>query len=154
MCIKSVIIQKYALYKENYCYWYRYRNALVNSEVIMSIVRNIKNHFYYALASIKNRYPCKIIKVKDAAQFDKPAVITYRAVTKYNLRKCNAEELLEDQVLIEKFHPTDGVKLGFLAAGEILLKQKNSSIKDIRNKYIKVLEGLFKESGEIHNDSE
>ena len=82
----------------------------------------IINRYHYTIASIKNRYPCKIIAISDLDSHDKTAKIRYRAVTKINVRTSTAKDILDDPLLVEKFHPTDGVKLGFLACGEILLK--------------------------------
>src|SRR3990167_10607087 len=76
------------------------------------------NRYHYSIESIKNRYPCKIIAVLDTG---KTAKIKYQAVTKINIRTSTAKDILNDPLLVEKFHPTDGVKLGFLACGEILL---------------------------------
>ena len=98
------------------------------------IISGIKDRYYYAIESIKNRYPCKIIAISNIAHHDKPAEIKYQAVTKINVRSSTAKEILNDPLLVEKFHPTDGVKLGFLACGEILLKEC-ATIEDARNKF-------------------
>ena len=85
------------------------------------IISTITNRYHYARESIKNRYPCKIITVEYPVGHDKFAKIQYQAATKINIRTSTSKEILDDPLLVEKFHPTDGVKLGFLACGEILL---------------------------------
>ena len=79
------------------------------------IFSGLVNRYYYTLESIKNRHPCKIISVTNAKAYDKIAKVKYQAATKINIRTSSAKEILDDPLLIEKFHPTDGVKLGFLA---------------------------------------
>lgn len=107
-------------------------------------INNIKNRFHYTLESIKNRYPCQIIKVKNIENLDETPIITYRAVTKYNIRKCTTKDIIEDSLLLEKFHPTDGVRLSFLAAGEILLKNVNS-LDEAKELYKKIISEMFKD---------
>lgn len=96
-----------------------------------SLLDRLKNRFYYSVESIKNRYPCKIVKVKDEANFDKGTQITYQAVSKLNLREVPLKELIDDSMLIEKFHPTDCIKLGFLCAADILIK-KSSNLEEAK----------------------
>lgn len=100
------------------------------------------NKYHYAIESIKNRYPCKIVSVKNIDNFNKPAEIQYVAATKINVRISTAKDILEDPLLVEKFHPTDGVKLGFLACGEILLREGLSKA-DARILYLQILESMF-----------
>ncbi|MBS0350086.1 MAG: hypothetical protein JSR33_02680 [Proteobacteria bacterium] len=105
-------------------------------------IENLKNDFYYSIESIKNRYPCKIVKVKNTESYNKKASVLYQAATKINIRESTVAEILSDPLLIEKFHPTDGIKLGFLSAGEILLKESNN-LEEAREKYQKILKGMF-----------
>lgn len=84
---------------------------------MLKIIKNMVNKYHYSVASIKNRYPCKIINVKDIDSFSKESIITYQAVTKLNVRKSTVKIILDDPGLLEKFHPTDAVKLGFIAFG-------------------------------------
>ena len=108
-----------------------------------NIISNIKDRFYYTLESIKNRYPCKIIKIKNIENLGEARII-YRAVTKYNIRECSAKDIIDDPLLLEKFHPTDCIKLSFLAAGEILLKKVNS-LDEAKDLYKKIISEMFKD---------
>lgn len=109
-----------------------------------SFVRKLINKYHYSLESIKNRYPCKIIKLKELSDLQKPSEITYIAATKFNIHTTTAQTILEDPLLVEKFHPTDGVKLGFLACGEILLKE-TTSIDEVKKLYKKIIEHMFQD---------
>lgn len=106
------------------------------------IFRKLINKCYYAIESIKNRYPCKIIDVKNLDNFNIPTEIKYLAATKLNIRTATTQSILDDPLLVEKFHPTDGVKLGFLACGEILLKD-NISIDDAKRLYQEITSHMF-----------
>ena len=66
------------------------------------------------------------------------------AATKINIRTTTIQDLLADSLLVEKFHPTDGVKLGFLACGEILLK-KDISLEEARSQYSKIINNMFQD---------
>ena len=94
------------------------------------------------MESIKNRYPCKIIAVTDAKVYDKIAKVKYQAATKINIRISPVKDILDDPLLVEKFHPTDGVKLGFLACGELLLKDC-SSIDEAKEKFQKIIHQML-----------
>lgn len=109
---------------------------------MLNIIKRIVNQYHYSIASIKNRYPCKIIDIKDVCNFSKETIITYQAVTKLNVRKCSPKKILDDPILLEKFHPTDGVKLGFIAFGEILLKE-NISMDEARLLFNKIAKNMF-----------
>lgn len=106
------------------------------------IFSGLINRYYYTLESIKNRYPCKIIDVSDATAYDKIAKVKYQAATKINIRTSSARDILDDPLLVEKFHPTDGVKLGFLACGELLLKDC-TTIEDAREKFQKIINKML-----------
>ena len=106
------------------------------------IFSGIINRYYYTIESIKNRYPCKIIAVSDFVGDDKIAKIKYQAVTKINIRTSTAKDILDDPLLVEKFHPTDGVKMGFLACGEILLKDC-LTIDEAREKFKTIIHEML-----------
>lgn len=108
-------------------------------------IQKIKNRFYYSIESIKNRYPCKIIKIKLSNNLKDNSIITYQAVTKLNVREATAKDILDDPLLIEKFHPTDCVKLSFLAAGEILLN-KSKNIEEAKEIYKHIILEMFKDN--------
>lgn len=109
-----------------------------------SLLRKVKNKFTYSVESIRNRYPCKLIKIKNHTDFDKKTLVTYRAVTRFNLRELTLEEILNDPMVVEKFHPTDAVKIGFMSAAEIFLKN-DKSITEIRQDYQKIATNMFKD---------
>ncbi len=111
----------------------------------------LKNKFYYASDSIKNRYPCRIIKVNNYLDFDKNTKIIYKAVTRFNIRESRIDEILDDPMIVEKFHPTDCVKLGFLAACDILLKN-NDEIEIIRKNYEKIAKSMLRDYEEEQNN--
>ena len=106
------------------------------------ILKNLKLKYDYFSESIKNRYPCKIISIENKNDFNKPCVVTFRYVTRLNIRKSTLQQMLDDSMLIEKFHPTDCIKLGFLAASEILVNEKTDT--KIKKIYIEILEKMFK----------
>lgn len=107
------------------------------------LCERIKNTYYYAIESVRNRYPCKIIKVTFADEMT-PAKIKYMAASKINIRETTTNDILDDPLLVEKFHPTDGVKLGFLAFGEIILNQ-NNSIEYAKEHFNEIAKILFKD---------
>ncbi len=102
------------------------------------------NRYHYSIESIKNRYPCKVIDIKKSNDFSTPTEIKYLAATKINIRTATAQAILDDPLLVEKFHPTDGVKLGFLACGEILLKE-NISLEEARRLYKVITNQMFQD---------
>ncbi|MCX7125449.1 MAG: hypothetical protein NTU49_06840 [Gammaproteobacteria bacterium] len=108
------------------------------------IVEKLKNKFSYSFESIKNRYPCKLVRVKNHNVFDKKTLVTYQAVNRFNLRDLTLESLLNDPMIVEKFHPTEAVKIGFLSAGEILLKGEKS-LEEIKREYQKIVTNMFKD---------
>lgn len=108
------------------------------------LFKKLINRYHYSMESIKNRYPCKIIGVKNLSDFSKPTEIQFLAATKINVRTSTTQAILDDPLLVEKFHPTDGVKLGFLACGEILLKE-NSSIEEARRLYLLIINHMFQD---------
>lgn len=102
----------------------------------------IVNKYHYKIESIKNRYPCKIVNIQNLGCSEKEPNIIYCAGSKINIRESTAKEILDDPLLIEKFHPTDGVKLGFIAFGQLILKEKNDDAQI--NLYKKISENMFK----------
>lgn len=112
----------------------------------------LKNRFYYAAESIKNRYPCKIINVHNEIILHKKIIISYQAATKLNVRQISLEDLLDDPLLIEKFHPTDCVKLGFLSAAEILIK-KQKTLEESFTKYQQISKKMFSDLKDCKSDT-
>lgn len=108
----------------------------------MITIQKLKDRFYYSMESIRNRYPCKMIKVKNLKNDQKKTTIVYQAVTKINLREETIQEILNDPMLTEKFHPTECVKLGFLSAGEILIKNQRCP-PELKAKYEEIVTAMF-----------
>jgi len=111
---------------------------------VISVLNKIMNKYHYAVESIKNRYPCKIIEISNINVFDKSTAIKYQAASKLHIRTATAQDILKDPLLVEKFHPTDGVKLGFIACGEILLND-NVTIEQARKFYVEIANRMFHE---------
>lgn len=107
-----------------------------------ALFKRIINTYHYKLESIKNRYPCKIIDVINIDSTTEETLIKYIAASKINIRESTAKEILDDPLLIEKFHPTDGVKLGFIAFGQTILNN-NDSLDESRKNYKKIARNLF-----------
>lgn len=88
-----------------------------------------------ASISMRNRYPCLLIGEKHLHDKNK-TVIQYIIKSKRDtVYEISIEELLNDPMLIEKFHPTQAVKIGCIAMDDILYstpedqrKQKYRSI--------------------------
>ena len=112
---------------------------------MINLIKKIKNIYFYATESMKNRYPCKIIKIRNLSGSENKIIITYQAVTRLNIRESSIEKLLEDRLLVEKFHPFDSVKLGFLSAGDIFLK-KDTDVNEIKRNYLEILRKFNNES--------
>ena len=117
---------------------------ILRCNFMKNAIEKLKNKFYYSTESIKNRYPCKIIKIRDHFHAFKTTKIIYQAVTRLNLRESRVDEILNDPMIIEKFHPTEAVKLGFLAAGEIFLKS-HKSLDEIKKEYEKIIQKMFED---------
>ena len=108
------------------------------------LFKKLINRYHYSIESIKNRYPCKIINIKNIDDFTKPILLQFIAASKVNIRTSTAEDILNDPLLIEKFHPTDGVKLGFLACGEIFFKN-NKSLDESKEFFLKIVSHMFED---------
>ena len=111
---------------------------------MQKVFEKIANRFHYTMESIKNRYPCKIIAASNLHDFSNTSEITFTAVTKINIRTCPIEDIVNDPLLIEKFHPTDTFKLGFISFSEILLKD-GITIDEARDLYKKISTSMFKD---------
>lgn len=109
------------------------------------IAEKLKNKFHYTIESIRNRYPCKLIKIKNFDDPNKKTLVTYQAVGRFNVRESTLENILNDPMIIEKFHPTDAVKIGFLSAGEILLKG-NRNREEIQRDCELIISNMFNDS--------
>ena len=76
-----------------------------------------KNKLNYARESIKNRYPCSLVKYE---VINKKYFVYYCVLgRKDNLHRLAVDKILDDQMLLEKFHPKDATIMGFIAGIEI-----------------------------------
>ena len=76
-----------------------------------------KNRLNYARESIKNRYPCSLVKYEVV---NKKYFVYYCVLgRKDNVHRLSVEKILDDQMLLEKFHPKDTTIMGFIAGVEI-----------------------------------
>ncbi|OGT31566.1 MAG: hypothetical protein A3E87_00240 [Gammaproteobacteria bacterium RIFCSPHIGHO2_12_FULL_35_23] len=116
------------------------------------LFNKLKDRLYYSAESIKNRYPCRIIRIKNELVMNKTTHIIYQAVTKLNLRELALKELVNDPLLIEKFHPTDCIKLGFLSAGELLIKNA-TNLEEARENYRRIIKDMFTDLKDDKYDS-
>lgn len=99
----------------------------------------LKNHAYYSAASLKNRYPCQIVGEKYLFE-NKETTILYALKSKREVvYEITVSALLEDQLLLEKFHPQDAVKIGCIAMGDTLF---NSDINQ-KEKYQVVIKKMM-----------
>ena len=74
---------------------------------------------HYMFASIKNRFPCRIIGEKNIYE-KRDTTIIYNILTKITPYEITVKKLLNDPLLLEKFSSQDAVKLGFIACGDIM----------------------------------
>lgn len=100
--------------------------------------KKFKARYNYSVESMKNRYPCKVIAIKYADDLSRPCEITYQYVTRLNIRKASLKDLLADRLLVEKFHPSDCVKFGFISAGEILFRECAGEM-DLKKRYQSII---------------
>ena len=98
----------------------------------------LKARYDYSVESVKNRYPCKVIAIKYADDWSRSCEITYQYVTRLNIRKTKLKELLADRLLVEKFHPSDCVRFGFISAGEILFRECADET-DLKKRYQRII---------------
>jgi hypothetical protein len=88
----------------------------------------------YSLATIKNRYPCKIVGEQHLLE-NHDTEILYTIFSKRDVYKISVKDLLNDPDLLAQFHPTQTLKIGFIAFGDILLnmpeEQRTEKYKQI-----------------------
>lgn len=106
------------------------------------ILSKITGRVYYSLASIKNRYPCRLVKIDQNISSNQNSQVTYQAINKINIRTEDIQEIISDAVLLEKFHPTDCVKMGFISCGDILFNNC-SDIEELKALYKKIAKEML-----------
>lgn len=87
-------------------------------------MKKIKDKIHYALQSVRNRYPCKIVNIKNYDTTSKESVVVFQSVKAFNISTLTLRSLMEDPLLLEKFHPSDAVKLGFFCLRNYATKNK------------------------------
>lgn len=93
----------------------------------------------YAIESIKNRYPCQVIDIKQQNKISN-SIIRYCVLgKKENAHNIPVRELLDDKKLLEKFHPSDALLIGFICFGDIILSEKEAEREKKYNFMIKKL---------------
>lgn len=76
----------------------------------------------YHYLSIKNRYPCRVVGERINSKTQETIVI-YKVSPRKEEFEINLKDLLDQPLLIEKFHPTEAIRLGFMAFGDIFFNQ-------------------------------
>jgi hypothetical protein len=113
----------------------------------MKLFKRVNNFFSYASASIKNRYPCKIEEILYLYDLTQDTQIQYRVLTRFDVRIQTIQEILLDPLLIEKFHPSDGARFGFIAAADLLLKKRSPNatiqVNELLKEYKAVGDKMF-----------
>lgn len=84
----------------------------------------------YHLASLRNYYPCKLVGEKQTKEKCN-TVILYRMLGKRDVHEILIQDLLATPELVAKFHPTEAVKLGSIAMGDLLLKEGTDMRKEV-----------------------
>ena len=105
---------------------------------LLEKISHVKAATEYRFMSMRNRYPCKIVGEKFDETTHKTTVM-YKVLTKKEEFEIGLEDLLDNQSLLEKFHPTQTVKLGFMAFGEIFFNEpKEIAYKKYRDILVKM----------------
>lgn len=94
---------------------------------------------HYCSSSEANYYICKLVGEKNIS--DSPnTVILYRMLGKRDLFEISVNDLLDNKELLEKFHPTEAVKFGAIAMGDILFnlpeEQRPKRFAEIKQKML------------------
>jgi len=101
----------------------------------MSLLNSISNIF----GNTRREYPVKIVGERFCKN-NTETVILYRISPKKEAFEMPLKELLEDAILIEKIHPYQAVKLGFMACGEIMFNYKDG--EDQKRKYQEIVKKM------------
>jgi len=116
----------------------------IRRDIVMKKIKNLIiktkqfiNCLYYLRSSIaKNTYPCKLVGEK-INPLGNGTIILYKIRGEQDNNEIPLQYLLNTKKLIEKFHPTDAVKLGSIALKDILLElnenERNQKFNIIKN---------------------
>jgi len=72
----------------------------------------------YRFCSLQNRYPCKLVGIKCAASQNE-TIIQYIVSPGKGPFEISIRDLLDDELLLEKFHPRQAVRIGYFAFGDL-----------------------------------
>lgn len=87
----------------------------------------------YHYLSIKNRYPCRVVGERVDPK-NRGTVVIYKVLPKKEEFEINLRDLLDQPLLIEKFHPTEAIRLGFMAFGDLFFNQtKEKAFTEYQN---------------------
>lgn len=76
----------------------------------------------YHYLSIKNRYPCRVVGERINSNTQE-TIVLYKVLPRKEEFEINLKDLLDQPMLVEKFHPTEAIRLGFMAFGDIFFNQ-------------------------------
>jgi hypothetical protein len=102
-------------------------------------MQNVRQSASYKMSSLRNRYPCRVT----GERFDentRETIVFYKVIPRKEEFEIKLKDLLEDQHLIEKFHPAQTVKLGFMAFAEIFFNFRNK--EDAYLKYREIVKKM------------
>lgn len=98
-------------------------------------LKNIRASFEYKLAEMKNHYPCKAIAQKTIKPGE--TSILYTILGKRHVHEVSIQTLMDDPNLINKFPPTQAVKFGAIALGDLLFnlpeEKREEKFNQIKN---------------------
>lgn len=101
------------------------KNIMLNLED--NIHKNIcQNHycnndttqFNHYILNIKNKYPCKLVGTKKTRNTHE-TIIIFTILGKREGYNITLNEIISNKELLEKFHPTEAVKFGFISLGDV-----------------------------------
>ncbi len=116
--------------------FYKIKNIMLNS--IHDITRSIKDSYLEESFLInqkksiktsfirqhpKNKYPFKLVGGKSSDQIN-GTVITYTILGKREGHEKDLREIINNSELLEKFHPTEVVKFGFISLGDSIFSNE------------------------------
>lgn len=106
------------------------------------MIENIINWIKNVFSSDELRYSCVLVGEKYNDKNE--TIIVYRIRNRPDVYETSLEELVTSPWIIEKFHPTDALKLGIIVCGDILSRtpaeQRESRYQAIKNSIIQNLD--------------
>ena len=102
---------------------------------MVNFIKNQINRVYYGIAAMRNRYACKIVEIKHF-NLEKQPIVRYQTFSRFHIYESNLRDIAMDKDLLEKFHPNDSWKIGYLTS---LYVSKELNILDHRSDVCKSL---------------